>query len=428
MDLFRELKERGFIYQTTDEEQMKIILNEKKSVYYCGFDPTAESLHIGNLLPLMALSWLKKSGNEVIAVIGGATGSVGDPSGKTETRNLLDRGSIDRNCEIISAQIDRFLGSQGHAHRIVNNYDWFKDRKFLDFLREIGPLFSVNKMLAADSVKLRLESNTGITFLEFSYMILQSYDFYFLREKYGCLVQIGGQDQWGNIVTGIDLIRRLKSEQVFGFTIPLLLNESGEKFGKTVKGSVWLSSGMLSPYDYYQYWRNVPDSMVESALKRFTFLPLEEIKQLTNEKICPINRAKEILGFEATSILHGFEEASEAYSSSVKEFGSADKDNRVLTSSAILSAGSSGAEIPSYKVPKSSFAEKGGIDIVSLLVASSLSVSRSEARRSVSQGGVFLKDKNIADFDHLVKPEDLEGRNAVLRIGKKRRKKIVISD
>ncbi|MBN1619540.1 tyrosine--tRNA ligase [candidate division WOR-3 bacterium] len=428
MDLFKELKDRGFIYQATDEEKLKKILNNDKSVYYCGFDPTAESLHIGNLLPLMALLWLKKNGNEVIAVVGGATGSVGDPSGKTETRNLLEMESIQNNCTRISEQIENFLSREKGSHRILNNYDWFKERKFLDFLREIGPLFSVNKMLTSDSVRLRLQSNTGITFLEFSYMLLQSFDFLYLREKHNCLVQIGGQDQWGNIVMGIDLIRRIRSEQTYGFTIPLLLNEVGEKFGKTVKGSVWLSAEKLSPYEYYQYWRNIPDSMLDSALKRFTFLPLEEIKFLVNEKNCKVNRAKEILGFEATSILHGFEEASIAFTSSVKEFGSADENNLVRTSSKIIAVRQSDAEIPAFFLSRKTFSEKGGIDIVTLLVSSSLSQTRSEAKRSVSQGGVHFLGEKIDKFDHIITLEDIEGKDAVLRVGKKKRKKIKISE
>ncbi|MBN1150165.1 tyrosine--tRNA ligase [candidate division WOR-3 bacterium] len=426
MDLFRELKERGFIYQTTDEENLKNILNEECNTYYCGFDPTAKSLHIGNLLPLMALSWLKMRKNTVIAVVGGATGSVGDPSGKTETRNLLDKNSIQDNCFSISSQIDSFLSREKGDHKILNNMDWFKDKNFIEFLREVGPLFSVNKMLSAESVKSRLESNTGITFLEFTYMLLQAYDFLYLNENHGCRIQIGGQDQWGNIVAGTDLVRRLKSKHVLGFTIPLLLNESGEKFGKSVKGSVWLSKDLVSPYEYYQYWRNIPDSMVDEALKKFTFLPLEEIKELTNEKICPVNRAKEILGFEATLILHGLESASQAYSSSVREFGSADREKRVRTSSSILFAESKDAEIPSYEISKTELSH--GIDIVSLLVSSSLSPSRSEARRALSQGGVFINDKKIVEFDHKIELKDIEGQNAILRVGKKKRKKIIVSN
>ncbi len=305
------LKERGFIYQITNEEAMCKRLAEGPATFYVGFDPTGSSLHIGHLLPVMAMRWLQKAGHRPIALVGGGTAMIGDPSGKTEARPISDVATIDANARAIQAQLGRFLDFAPGQAVMVNNADWLRGLNLIDFLRDIGSLFSIPRMLSAESVQLRLE--TGLSFLEFSYPLLQSYDFYVLRRDHGCQFQFGGQDQWGNIVAGVDLTRRLLGEEVFGATFPLLLKSDGAKFGKTAGGAVWLDPERTAPFDYYQFWRNVDDADVTRLLGFFTSLPMAEVRQLGALPAPQINRAKEILAYEATALAHGHDEAIRAF-------------------------------------------------------------------------------------------------------------------
>ncbi|HPY90101.1 MAG TPA: tyrosine--tRNA ligase, partial [Lentisphaeria bacterium] len=313
------LKERGFIYQITDEDAMSKRLAEGPATFYVGFDPTGSSLHIGHLLPVMAMRWLQKAGHRPIALVGGGTAMIGDPSGKTEARPISDVATVDANAKAIQAQLGRFLDFTPGKAIMVNNADWLRGLNLIDFLRDIGRLFSIPRMLSAESVQLRLE--TGLSFLEFSYPLLQSYDFYILRRDHGCQFQFGGQDQWGNIVAGVDLTRRLLSEEVFGATFPLLLKSDGTKFGKTAGGAVWLDAERTAPFDYYQFWRNVDDADVTRLLSFFTSLPMSEVRRLGSLEAPQINRSKEILAYEATALAHGHDEAIRAFLAAGQEFG-----------------------------------------------------------------------------------------------------------
>lgn len=417
-NLLEDLKARGFVYQSTDEKALAKALSEGPVTYYVGFDPTGDSLHVGHLLPVMAMRWLQRAGHRPIALVGGATGLVGDPSGKQEARPILTREKVAQNCAAIGEQLKRFLPYDNVI--MANNVDWLGEMKYLDFLRDIGSKFSVNKMLSAESVKLRME--TGITFMEFSYMLLQSYDYFILNRDYGCTLELGGQDQWGNIAAGIDLVRRLSQKEVHGFTMPLLLNSQGKKFGKSVGGAVWLDKNKTSVFDYYQFWRNVDDSDVKKLMGYFTSLPLDEIQSLCNASI---NRAKEVLAFEATSLAHGHEEAARAYLAACTKFGFADRDAAIPTSSRVREikpdAGAGLDDLPTYKFTLPA----EGIWIVRLLADSGLCKSNGDARRLIQGGGAYLGEKRIESADYTVTAADFTDGAAILKAGKKNLKRII---
>jgi len=417
MNFLETLKTRGFVYQVTDEKGLQEAEGSPPLIGYIGFDPTADSLHVGSLVPIMALIHMQRAGHRPIAVLGGGTAMVGDPSGKTEMRKILLKEQIAVNGGKIKKQLGKYLDFEGGRALVVDNAEWLLSLNYVDFLREIGRHFSVNRMLTAESVRQRLE--TGLSFLEFNYMLLQAYDFYRLHEIYGCVLQMGGQDQWGNIVAGIELIRRMKGKAAFGMTFPLLTNASGEKFGKSVAGAVWLDADKTSPYNFYQFWRNTDDRDVEKFLGFFTLLPMDEVRRLGCLKDKALNRAKEILAYEATRITHGEAAAREAYSASVRHFGQADPSGLIETSSEICSLiVNTGSTIPIYtltdeqKIPE--------IAVVDLFVFCGLTKSKSEARRLIQQGGGYIGDGRINGTDVMVPLDDLAGEGIILRAGKKR--------
>ncbi len=418
------LEERGFLYQHTDREQLERHLGERPVTFYVGFDPTADSLHIGHLLPIMAMRQLQLCGHRAIALVGGGTAMVGDPSGKSEARPILSRAEIAANAEAIKRQMSRFLDFSGGQAMLVNNADWLAPLNYIEFLRDFGRHFSINRMLQADSVKLRLE--TGLSFLEFNYMLLQAYDFLVLRREYGCTLQLGGQDQWGNIVAGIDLVRRVDQCEVYGATFPLLLKGDGEKFGKTAAGAVWLDPSRTSPYHYYQFWRNVEDGEVARLLGFFTSLPMAEVRRLGQLPAPAINRAKEILAFEATCLAHGAEEAAKAYLAAGQEFGFADLEGRIDTSSAIRAvrvADAGVAELPTHAVAAAELA--AGIWVVKLFADCGLCASNGEARRLIKGGGCYLNGERLADDSLVVNDSHLREGQILLRAGKKNLRRVV---
>ena len=424
---YKDLEDRHFIYQSTDKEKLESLLNKTKSAFYAGFDPTGDSLHVGHLLPVMAMRRLQKAGHIPIVLVGGATALVGDPSGKQEARPILSKEDVAANAAALKKQLSRFIDfSDGNAI-FVNNADWFMDMNFLDFLRDVGCRFSINKMLAAESVKQRLE--TGLSYLEFSYMLLQAYDFYYLNKKYECKFQIGGQDQWGNIVAGVDLVRKLSQQEVSALTFPLLTDSSGAKFGKTAAGAVWLDSSRTSIFDYYQFWRSCDDTDVGRLLSFFTSLPLEEIENLAALQPPQINRSKEILAYEATALAHGREEAEKVYLAACSKFGFADPEGKIQTSSEITSIKKSVAlsdNLPTYKVPKEELADDGKW-IVQLISDAGLTASNGEARRLIKGGGVYLNDERITDMNYNVVKSDFTDGIAMLRTGKKNIRKLSLT-
>lgn len=419
---FEDMQSRGYFYQFTDEESVIKLLNETSTSFYVGFDPTADSLHIGHLLPVMAARRLQQFGHRPIMLVGGATALVGDPSGRQEARPLLTVDTVRHNSEAIKEQLSRFIDF--NTADFVNNADWFTKIYYLDFLRDIGPHFSVNKMLSMDSVKMRME--TGISFLEFNYMILQAYDFMYLNEKYGCELQVGGQDQWGNIVTGVDLARRVKGKQLYGATWPLLMDSSGKKFGKSLGNAVWLDKNRTPVFDYYQYWRNVEDADVCKLLCFFTSLPTEEIEELKNLQAPRINRAKEILAFEATLLAHGFEEAKNAYIAAGTKFGFADPENKIFTTSSIkdVKNANSTENLPTFEIPKEKVEE--GAWIVEALALSGLCSSNSEARRLIQGGGAYVNNEKVSDINLRLTINDFKNGELIIKAGKKNIKRFVI--
>ncbi len=415
MGLINTLRRRGFLYQITDEAGLAALEAEGPITGYIGFDPTAESLHVGSLVPIMALVHMQREGHRPIAVLGGGTAMVGDPSGKTEMRKMLLKEQIEANGEKIKRQLGKYLDFEGGKAIFVNNADWLLSLNYVDFLREIGRHFSINRMLTAESIKQRLE--TGLSFLEFNYMLLQAYDFYRLYVDCGCRLQMGGQDQWGNIVAGIDLIRRMVGGTAYGMTFPLLTNANGEKFGKTVAGAVWLDGEKTSPYDFYQFWRNTDDRDVGKFLGLFTLLPMDEVKRLGSLKDRALNRAKEILAFEATRITHGEAAAKKAYLAAIRQFGAADPGGKIETSSSIRTIGMD----PEASIPTFTYAEaKEEVPLVELFVLGGLAKSKSEARRLIKQGGGYLDDKRIQHVEASVPLRALTGTGVILRAGKKR--------
>ena len=417
MSFVETLRERGFLYQVTDEAGLSEAEQSVPLIGYIGFDPTADSLHVGSLVPIMALIHMQRKGHIPIAVLGGGTAMVGDPSGKTEMRKMLLKEQIETNGEKIKRQLGKYLDFEGGKAIFVNNADWLLPLNYVDFLREIGRHFSVNRMLTAESIRQRLE--TGLSFLEFNYMLLQAYDFYRLYVDYGCRLQMGGQDQWGNIVAGIELIRRMERGTAYGITFPLLTNASGEKFGKTVAGAVWLDAEKTSPYDFYQFWRNTDDRDVGKFLGLFTLLPMDEVRRLGKLRDRALNRAKEILAFEATRLTHGEAAAKEAYLAAVKQFGSADPKGEIKTSSSIRSTEMDPvASIPTLSYPGAGRSDE--IPLVDLFVFSGLVRSKSEARRLIKQGGGYINKERIKGSDATISRDALTGEGIVLRAGKKR--------
>lgn len=423
MNQFDTLNERGFIFQVTDEEGLRRLFGRKRVTAYIGFDPTADSLHAGSLVPIMALAHLQRGGHRPIALVGGGTGLVGDPSGKTETRMLLRIEDVRRNAEGLKRQLARYLSFDDDSALMLNNADWLVGLNYIEFLRDIGRHFSVNKMLATESIKLRLEK--GLTFIEFNYMVLQAYDFYILNRDYDCDLQMGGQDQWGNIVAGIDLIRRLTGEEAYGITFPLITSSNGEKFGKSVKGAVWLDAKKTSPYGYYQFFRNTMDDDVRRYLGLFTFMPMSEVEELAALKPPLLNRAKEILAFEATKITHGEKSAAMAYLASIEKFGEADPAKSVETSSSIVSVGSSDFASPSVKVERGRILQ--GLSIVDALVVAGLAASKGEARRLIRQGGAYVEGERVEEDSRILDESDFKNGELNLRAGKKRHMKLLLT-
>jgi len=418
-NVFRILKDRGFLYQTTDDEAIGKLLGEKKITCYIGFDATADSLHIGSLVPIMALVHMQAAGHRPIALLGGGTTLVGDPSGKTEMRQMLTIEQIRRFGEGIQSQFSRYLSFEEERALLLNNADWLLPLNYIEFLRDVGVHFSINRMLTAESVKQRLES--GLSFIEFNYMLLQAYDFYVLARDHGCLLQMGGQDQWGNIVAGSDLTRRKLGVQVYGMTFPLITTSSGEKFGKSAGNAVWLDKNRTSAFDFYQYFRNADDRDVEKYLGLFTLLPMDEVRRLPGENI---NRAKEILAYEVTKLAHGKEEAVAAFTASVGRFGLSDPEGKVRTSSDLSSLKPEAAvELPTVELSESLLG--GGLWVVRLFVESGLCASNGEARRLIAQGGAAIHEEKVLDADRTISSDDLRDGAVILRAGKKRYKRVV---
>jgi tyrosyl-tRNA synthetase len=422
MNPYNVLKERGFLFQVTDESAVKKLFDKKQVTAYIGFDPTADSLHAGSLVPIMSLAHLQRNGHRPIALVGGGTGLVGDPSGKTESRKLLSIDDVHKNGEALKRQLSRFISFDEGKALLLNNADWLVDINYIEFLRDVGKHFSVNRMLSAESVRLRLEQ--GLTFIEFNYMVLQAYDFYVLNRDYDCDLQMGGQDQWGNIVAGIDLTRRLAGKEIFGVTFPLITDSAGEKFGKSVKGAVWLDVSKTPPYDYYQFFRNTMDSDVERYLGLFTFLPMKEIRSLASLKPPLLNRAKEILAFEATLINHGRDEAVKAFRASVEKFGEADPDLTVESSSSIVQVSGGAAESPSIPIERSQLSS--GFTFVDAFFVSGLVSSKGEARRLIRQGGAYVEGRRVDDENEILSEKNFKNGSLDLRRGRKKHMRLVL--
>ena len=406
-NVFDLFEERGFVEQATDSEALRRQL-ESPTACYIGFDPTARSLHVGSLVPIMSLAHIQRAGHKPIAVVGGGTTLVGDPSGKTEMRRLMSRAEIDKNGEGIKQQLSRFIDFSADKALMVNNADWLVELNYIEFLRDIGRHFSVNRMLAAESYKTRLE--TGLSFIEFNYMLLQAYDYWHLFKAYDCRLQMGGNDQWGNILAGADLIRRLEGEVVHALTFPLITTSSGIKMGKTHKGTIWLDPELTSPYEYYQYWINQDDRDIERFLALFTFLPMEEVRRLGSAQGDAITQAKEVLAFETTVLCHGLEEAEKARNAAKQLFGAED------------------AGLPE-SIPAFAFSAQDmqqGIAAYLLFEKCGLSKTRGEARRLISQGGGYVNGERIETFDQVISPKDLREGSLLLRAGKKRYLRVTV--
>jgi len=405
MTIWDELKARGLIAQVTDEEKVKDLINSGKATFYIGFDPTADSLHVGHFMALCLMKRLQMAGNKPIALLGGGTGMIGDPSGKTDMRAMLTKETIQHNIECFKKQMQRFIDFSDDKAILVNNADWLLDLNYVDLLREVGPHFTVNRMLAAECYKQRWEK--GLTFLEFNYMIMQSYDFYMLFQKYGCNLQFGGDDQWSNMIGGMELIRRKLGREdadANAMTITLLLNSEGKKMGKTVSGAVWLDPNKTSPFDFYQYWRNVADADVIKCLYLLTFLPIEEIKEMESWEGSQLNQAKEILAYQLTELVHGEEEAKKAQAGARALFG----------------GGGDSADMPEKELTDEDFGDDGDVDVISLLVKAGLAASRSEGRRNILDGGVSIDGKKVEDIAQKISRDAFMAGGLVLRRGKKK--------
>ena len=407
MTLYDELVARGLIAQVTDEEEIKDLINNGKATFYIGFDPTADSLHVGHFMALCLMKRLQMAGNKPIALIGGGTAMIGDPSGRTDMRQMMTPETIQHNCDCFKKQMSRFIDFSDGKALMVNNADWLMDLNYIDVLREVGAHFSVNRMLTAECYKQRMEK--GLSFLEFNYMIMQSYDFYTLYQKYGCNMEFGGDDQWSNMLGGTELIRRKLGKDAYAMTINLLLNSEGKKMGKTQSGAVWLDPEKTSPFDFFQYWRNVADSDVLKCIRMLTFLPLEEIDAMESWEGAQLNQAKEILAFELTKLVHGEEEATKAREAS----------------HALFAGGGDSAHMPTVELSAADFAD-GDMDILALLVKTELAPSRSDARRAVEQGGVSVADEKVTDIKTAYNEDFFGADGLVVKRGKKKFVKVVV--
>lgn len=405
MGIYEELQARGLIAQVTDEPLIRDLINNGKATFYIGFDPTADSLHVGHFMALCLMKRLQEAGNKPIALIGGGTAMIGDPSGRNDMRSMMTKETINHNVECFKKQMSRFIDFSDDKALLVNNADWLLDLNYVDLLREVGPHFSVNRMLTAECYKQRMEK--GLSFLEFNYMIMQSFDFYTLYQKYGCNLQFGGDDQWSNMLGGTELIRRKIGKDASAMTITLLLNSEGKKMGKTQKGAVWLDPEKTSPYEFFQYWRNVDDADVIKCLKMLTFLPLSEIEKMANWEGSQLNEAKEILAYELTALVHGKEEAEKAKESARSVFGAGDASN-----------------MPTATVNDDCFKD-GEVDLITLLVAGGLCQTRSDARRNIEQGGVTVNGEKETDFKKTYTKDNF-GDGIVIKRGKKNFKKLVL--
>ena len=407
MTVWEELKARGLIAQVTDEDEIKEMVNNGKATFYIGFDPTADSLHVGHFMALCLMKRLQMAGNRPIALLGGGTGMIGDPSGRTDMRQMLTKETIQHNIDCFKQQMSRFIDFSDGKALMVNNADWLMNLNYVELLREVGAHFSVNRMLTAECYKQRMER--GLSFLEFNYMIMQSYDFYMLYQKYGCNMQFGGNDQWSNMLGGTELIRRKLGKDAYAMTITLLLNSEGKKMGKTQSGAVWLDPNKTSPFDFYQYWRNVDDADVIKCMRLLTFLPLEEIDEMAKWEGSELNKAKEILAYQLTELVHGEEEAKKAQEGARALFSGADTSH-----------------MPTTELAEEDFDEEGKIDLITLLVKAELVPSRSEGRRAIQQGGVSIDGEKLTDIYHTVEKDAFAGDGIVLKRGKKKFKKICV--
>lgn len=406
MTCYEELQARGLIAQVTDEKEIRELVDNGKATFYIGFDPTADSLHVGHFMALCLMKRLQMAGNKPIALLGGGTGMVGDPSGRTDMRPMMTEEIIHHNIECFKKQMSRFIDFSDGRALMVNNADWLLNLNYVELLREVGAHFSVNNMLRAECYKQRMEK--GLSFFEFNYMIMQSYDFYMLYQKYGCNMQFGGDDQWSNMLGGTELIRRKLGKNAYAMTITLLLNSEGKKMGKTQSGAVWLDPNKTSPFDFYQYWRNVDDADVIKCLNLLTFLPIEQIREMESWEGSQLNEAKEILAYELTGLVHGREEADKAQESARALFGSG-----------------APAQVPQTQLAQEDLKD-GAIDLIGVLVKSGLAATRSEGRRAIEQGGVTVDDEKITDVKAVLAGEALAGEGVLIRRGKKKFKRIVI--
>ena len=409
MQIYEELLERGLIAQVTDEEGVRDLINNGKATFYIGFDPTADSLHVGHFMALCLMKRLQMAGNRPIALVGGGTGMIGDPSGRTDLRKMMTTEMIDHNCECFKKQMSRFIEFGEGKAMMVNNADWLRDLNYIEFIRDIGSMFKVNNMLRAECYKQRLASEEGLTFLEFNYMLMQSYDFLKLYEEYGCNLEFGGDDQWSNMLGGRELIRRkLGKEDAQAMTITLLLNSEGKKMGKTANGAVWLDPEKTTPYEFYQYWRNVDDADVINCIKMLTFLPLDEIRSMESWEGAELNKAKEILAYQLTELVHGKEEADKAETAAKSIFGGGGTEN-----------------MPETALDDEDFKEDGTVDLITILVKAELVASRGEGRRAIEQNGVAVNGEKVTDI-HACYGKDTFAEEFVVRRGKKNFRKIVL--
>ena len=406
MTIYDELVARGLIAQVTDEKEIKELINTGKATFYIGFDPTADSLHVGHFMALCLMKRLQMAGNKPIVLIGGGTAQIGDPSGRTDMRQMMTTETINHNVECFKKQMSRFIDFGEGKAIMVNNADWLMDLNYVDVLREVGAHFSVNRMLTAECYKQRMEK--GLSFLEFNYMIMQSYDFYTLFQKYGCNMEFGGDDQWSNMLGGTELIRRKLGKDAYAMTINLLLNSEGKKMGKTQSGAVWLDPNKTTPFEFFQYWRNVSDADVLKCIRMLTFLPLEEIDKMESWQGAQLNEAKEILAFELTKLVHGEEEAAKA-----KE-----------ASHALFAGGANNANMPTVTVTAEDFPD-GELDIISVLVKAGLCESRGDGRRNIQQGGVSVNDEKVTDISTKYTLDDFKGEGLIIRRGKKKFAKVI---
>nr|WP_320192023.1 tyrosine--tRNA ligase [uncultured Desulfobacter sp.] len=427
MSVLSILKERGFIEATTHTQELEDYLENNRATCYIGFDPTASSLHVGSLVCIMALAHMQRQGHRPIGLVGGGTGLIGDPSGKTELRQVLTQDQIDENKAGIRKQLSRFIEFSEDKALMLDNAAWLTKLEYIPFLRDIGRHFSINKMIKAESVKSRMESEDGLTFIEFNYMLLQAYDFMELAKTYDCLLQMGGSDQWGNIVAGIDLVRRTLGKQAFGITFPLITTASGIKMGKTHKGAVWLDPERFSAYEYYQFWVNTDDLDVARFLALFTFIPMEEIDLVKKLEGADLNKAKTILAYEATKIAHGEDEAQKSLKAAASMFGTIDVPSDLLPSASIPRGTlSSGADesVPSSTLNKADVVDK--MFVVDLFCDSGLCKSKSDARRLIKQGGAYINGERLGSFEQVVADADIDDCEIMLRAGKKKYHKIIL--